>query len=305
MDPVERMRVFLRVAELTSFTQAAATLGLPKASVSTAVADLEAELGTRLLHRTTRRVQLTQDGQVFSKRARELVSDLDELTSHFQDGEAGLRGRLRVDMSTGLAEDLIVPRLGEFLEAHPGIEVELSSTERLVDLAREGFDFTIRAGGRADSNLIARFLGDFHVVNCASPRYLERFGLPASPSDLSGHRLIHYASVFGAPRDAFDFVDPSGGELRTIALRSAITVNSATAYLTACRAGLGLAQIPLGRTTRRLLDAGDLVEVLPGFRAPPFPVSLVYLNRRHQPRRVRVFMDWVASLVTPYLALGH
>lgn len=302
MNQVERMRVFLRVAELASFTQAAETLGLPKASVSTAVADLEGELGTRLLHRTTRRVQLTQDGQVFSERARDLVSDLDELTSHFQGGEAGLRGRVRVDMSTGIADDVIVPRLGEFLAAHPGIEVELSSTERLVDLAREGFDFTIRAGGRSDSSLIARHLGDFQVVTCASERYVARFGLPTSLSELAEHQLVHYAPVFGAPRDGFDYVDAKSGEVRTIPMRGALTVNGAGAYVAACRAGLGLAQVPVGTTTRRLLERGDLLEVLPEFRAPSFPVALVYLNRRHQPRRVRVFMDWVASLVTPYLA---
>jgi len=305
MNQVERMRVFLRVAELSSFTQAAETLGLPKASVSTAVAELEADLGTRLLHRTTRRVQLTSDGQVFSERARDVVSDLDELTSHFQGGEAGLRGRLRADMSSGLAEEVIVPRLGEFLEAHPGIEVELSSTERFVDLAREGFDFTIRSGGPNDSNLIARPLGNFHVVNCASPRYVERFGRPSSPSDLDQHQLVLYSSVFGTPKHGFEYVDPESGEVITLPPRGSVTVNSAGTYLAACRAGLGIAQMPIGSATRRAFAAGELVEVLPKLRPPRFPVSLVYLNRRHQPRRVRVFMDWVASLVTPYLAEGR
>src|SRR5690606_17830134 len=115
MDPLDRIRVFLRVAELTSFTQAARALGLPKGSVSTAVSQLESDLGARLLHRTTRRVQLTHDGHVFAERARDLVSDLDELTGHFQTGASDLRGRVRADMSTNLAESVILPRLPEFL----------------------------------------------------------------------------------------------------------------------------------------------------------------------------------------------
>lgn len=301
MSPIDRMRVFLRVAELSSFTQAAQTLGLPKGSVSSAVAELEADLGTRLLHRTTRRVQLTQDGHVFAERARDLVSDLDELTSHFQGGETSLRGRVRVDMSTNLARDVILPRLPEFLAAHPGIEVEFSSTERMVDLAQEGFDFTIRTGARIDASLIARPLGAFRVINCVSPAYLARFGCPRSPDELAEHRLVHYAAVLGAPPDGFDYFEPGKGELRTVPMEGSITVNSAGAYVAAALAGLGLVQIPAVGVRERLAT-GELVEVLADFPAPSLPVWLVYLNRRHQPRRVRVFMDWVAGLITPYIA---
>jgi len=303
MNQVERMRVFLRVAELSSFTRAAETLSLPKASVSMAVMDLEAELGTRLLHRTTRRVQLTQDGQVFAERARDLVSDLEELTTHFLPSESGLRGRVRVDMSTGIAQNAILPRLPEFLDTHPEIEVELSSTERFVDLAGEGFDFTIRSGGTTDPSLIARHLGYFRLRNCAGRRYVERYGLPTSLSDLARHRMVHYASVFGAPKDGFDYVDPESGEVRTVPMQGSVTVNSASAYVGASVAGLGLVQMP-SVGVKQELSSGELVEFLPEFRAPPFPVSLVYLNRRHQPRRVRVFMDWTAELVTAYLAGG-
>jgi DNA-binding transcriptional LysR family regulator len=303
MDRVERMRVFLRVAELSSFTRAAETLSLPKASVSTAVAELEAELGTRLLHRTTRRVQLTQDGQVFTERARDLVSDLDELTTHFLPSESGLRGRVRVDMSTGIAQNAILPRLHEFLDAHPGIEVELSSTERFVDLAGEGFDFTIRSGSTNDPSLIARHLGHFRLLNCAGRGYVERFGLPTSLDDLSRHRMVHYASAFGAPKDGFEYVDPKSGEIRTIPMQGSVTVNSAGAYVGASVAGLGVVQMP-SVGVKQELRRGDLVEFLPEYRAPLFPASLVYLNRRHQPRRVRVFMDWTAKLVTAYLSTG-
>ena len=301
MDQVENMRVFLRVAELCSFSQAARTLGLPKASVSAAVAQLEASLGVRLLHRTTRRVQLSQDGLVYFERARDLLSDLDELTGHFQGGAAEARGRIRVDMPTGIARDLVIPHLPDFLNQHPELEIELSCTERLVDLVQEGFDCTVRAGVISNTTLIARPLGHYSIINCASPDYLTRFGTPRSLDDLTRHRIIHYCSVLGTPRDGFDYVDEETGEERTIALRGSLTVNSAAAYLAACLTGLGLIQVP-AVGVRRELESGRLVPILQQFAAAPMPVSLVYLQRRHQPRRVRRFMDWVTELLRPYLA---
>ena len=205
MSPIDRMHIFTRVAELASFTQAADALGLPKASVSTAVQQLEAELGTRLLHRTTRRVALTQDGQVFYERCKDLLADVDELQTMFQqqEGAQALRGRVRLDMSTGLARQAVIPRLPELLRAHPLLELEISSTERRVDLVREGFDCVLRAGQVVDTSLIARPLGAMRMVNCASPAYLQAHGTPQTLADLAAHRLVHYASTLGArPRTA-------------------------------------------------------------------------------------------------------
>lgn len=149
MNRVEAMQIFLRVAELSSFTRTAESLALPKASVSTAVQQLEETLGTRLLHRTTRKVQLTQDGQAYYERCKDVLDDLDELDSMFQNGGEALRGRLRVDMPTGVARNFVLPQLPQFLGTHPAIELELSSTDRRVDLVREGYSwcrFCICAG---------------------------------------------------------------------------------------------------------------------------------------------------------------
>ena len=203
MNDLDAMRIFARVAELASFTRAAEDLGLPKASVSTAVQRLETHLGTRLLHRTTRRVELTQDGQLFYDRGRELLSDMDELQSMFRRSAESLRGRLRVDMPTGTARNFIIPRLPEFLDAHPHLEIELSSTDRRVDPVREGFDCVLRVGTLGDSNLIARPLGAHRIVNCASPAYLQRYGTPRTLDDLAAHRLIHYVTTFGAKPPAW------------------------------------------------------------------------------------------------------
>lgn len=298
MNQLDAMRVFVRVAELASFTRAADSLGLPKASTSTAVRRLETLLGTQLLHRTTRRVHLTADGQAFYERCKDLLDDIDELQSMFLRGPQMLRGRLRVDMSSGLARHFVLPRLPEFLDRHPQLEIELSGTDRLVDMVREGFDCVLRVGTVEDSTLAARRLGELPVVNCASPGYLARYGTPHTLEDLEAHRLVHYVSTLGARSPGFEY--PAGGGYRTRRMRGALTVNSAEAYVGACLAGLGLIQAP--RTgVASLLEDGSLVEVLPQLSAEPMPVTLLYAQRRNLPRRVRAFMDWVADLLAPSL----
>ena len=300
MNPLERMHIFTRVAELASFTQAAQALGLPKASASTAIQQLEAQLGTRLLHRTTRRVQLTQDGQACYERCKDLLAEVDALQSMFQQADgAGLKGRVRIDMSTGMARNVVVPRLPELLARHPGLEVELSSTERRVDVVREGFDCVLRTGAVVDSSLVARPLGLARLVNCASPAYLRAHGTPRSLADLPGHRLVHFVNTLGARSAGFEAV--VDGALVLTPMQGALTVNNAEAYMAGCLAGLGLIQVPhLGVVD--LLARGDLVEVLPQLAAPPMPLTLMYANRRNLPRRVRTVMDWLAQVVAEHLA---
>lgn len=299
MNQLDAMQIFARVAEMASFTRAADSLAIPKASASNAVQQLESMLGTRLLHRTTRKVQMTQDGQAFYERCKDLLADMDELQSMFQHGAQALRGRLRVDMPSGVARHFIIDRLPEFLQAHPLVELELSSTDRLVDLVREGFDCVLRVGALGDSNLIARPLGCYRIVNCASPGYLRRHGTPRSLDDLSRHQLIHYVSTLGARSPGFEYPDGKGG-YASLAMPGALTVNNSEAYQAACLAGLGLIQAPMAGL-RPLLDSGQLVEVLPQCRAEPMPVSLLYANRRNLPKRVQEFMAWMAQTLGPHL----
>lgn len=296
---LQAMHTFVRVAELASFTQAALQLGLPKASVSLAVQRLEADLGTRLLHRTTRRVQLTPDGQAFYERCRDLLHDVDELQQLFRPAEGGLRGRLRVDMPLGAASHLVIPRLPEFLRAHPELQLELSSTDRRVDLVREGFDCVLRVGPLADSSLVARPLGRYRQITVASPAYAMAHGLPLRLEDLPRHRLVHYAPVLGAPTPGFEWIDEQG-QPRCIAMPGAVTVNNSEAYVAACLAGLGLIQAP-ETGLRPLVQQGRLIEVLPQVQGAALPVSLLYAHRRHLPQRVQAFMQWLAAVVQPHL----
>jgi DNA-binding transcriptional LysR family regulator len=294
------LTVFARVAELASFTQAAQALGAPKASVSLAVQRLEAVLGTRLLHRTTRRVQLTQDGAALYERAKDLLDDVDELRTLFRPAGGGVGGRLRVDMPLGAARNLIVPRLPELLALHPALQIELSSTDRRVDVVREGFDCVLRVGALADSSLIARPLGRYRLVNCASPAYLARHGELRGEADLARHRLVHYLPVLGGKSPGFEIGERDGVSSRFVPMDGAVTVNNSEAYLAACLAGLGIVQVPQPGVAA-LLAEGRLVEVLPRLRAPPMPVTLLYPHRRQLPRRVQLFMAWVQEIVTPQL----
>ncbi|MFC4726936.1 LysR substrate-binding domain-containing protein [Coralloluteibacterium thermophilus] len=293
MHLLDAMQVFLRVAELGSFTRAAETLGRPKASVSLAVQRLEAELGTRLLHRTTRRVGLTRDGEMLARRAHDLLGDLDELRDLFRADARGLRGRLRVGMSTRFAERTVLPRLHDFLAAHPDLELELSTTDRFVDLVAEGFDCVVRGGTPTDSRLVARPLGTYALGNFASPAYLARHGIPRTPADLAGHVLVRYANPLGSD-DGFDYVED--GRVRRVPMRSRVSVDGAAAYDAACIAGLGLIQTPRMSVAPQLA-AGTLVEVLPEYVPPPLRIALLYPHRRHLSPRVRAFADWLEGLL--------
>ncbi|WP_313211955.1 LysR family transcriptional regulator [Stenotrophomonas sp.] len=298
MDRLDHLRCFLRVAELGSFTGAADSLGLPKASVSLAVQRLEAEVGVQLLHRTTRRVQLTADGAQFQTRAHDLLHDMDDLQGMFRVDTSQLKGRLRVDMSSGLARQLVIPQLPDFLAQHPGVEIELSGTDRRVDLIREGFDCVLRVGPLDDNTLVARPLGQLRIINCASPAYLAARGTPATLDDLASHALVHYVGTLGQRSPGFEYHD--GEAYRSLPMGGAVTVNSGDGYTAAALAGLGIIQVPL-LGARPALTAGTLVEILPGLQAEPMAVTLLYAQRRHLPRRVAAFMDWAAAVIRPEL----
>jgi len=200
MQNLEPILIFITVAEMGSFTRAADSLGIQKGRASTAVRKLEEDVGARLLHRTTRSVQLTEDGRAFHARARDLLAEVDDLHSMFAGDRVALRGRLRVDLPTEVARSTMVPALPDFMATHPELELEVSSTDRQVDLVQEGFDCVLRLGPIRDETLIARPLGLLRMVNAASPAYLARYGVPRSLEDLQRqeHRTIHFSTMLGA-----------------------------------------------------------------------------------------------------------
>ena len=193
MDRIDLFRIFTRVVECASFTRAADQLGMPRSSVSAAVVDLERRLGTRLLHRTTRKVGVTEDGAAFYQRCLRLIADVEE-TERLFEPSAQPSGKLRIDVPGRIGRLIIAPALPVFLARYPAIDLHLGATDRMVDLVEENVDCVLRVGPLTASGLIARSIGELTLINVASPDYLARRGVPRVPADLEGHAVVHYAS---------------------------------------------------------------------------------------------------------------
>ncbi|WP_113650521.1 LysR family transcriptional regulator [Escherichia albertii] len=298
MDKIHAMQLFIKVAELESFSRAADFFALPKGSVSRQIQALENQLGTQLLQRTTRRVRLTPDGMTYYQRAKDILSNLNELDGLFQHDVTSISGKLRVDIPPGIAKNLFLPHLPDFLYQYPGIELELSSSDHPVDILRDGFDCVVRIGTLPDDGMITRPLGKLTMVNCASPHYLTRFGYPENLDDLTSHALVHYTPNLAVHPLGFEVASDNG--VQRVKSGGMLTVNSSETYLAAGLAGLGIIQIPRV-IVREALRAGRLIEVLPGYRAEPLLISLLYPQRRELSRRVNLFMQWLAGVMKEHL----
>lgn len=298
MDRVDHLKIFMRIAALGSFAQAAEQLALPRATVSLAMQQLERRLGVRLLHRTTRRVALTLDGEALLERAATLVADMEELEQQFRPVTDALAGRLRVDAPSRIARRLIAPALQTFLDRHPKVDIDLGSTDRTIDLVQEGVDCALRVGSLVSSSLVARPLGGFEMINCASPSYLSQYGTPLDPQDLARHLVVDYVSPTSGRATPWAWIEE--GQERTAFPRSRVSANNAETYIACALAGLGLIQIP-AFDVQDHLRAGELVEVMLRARPAPLPVNLVYPHRRHLSRRLQAFLQWLEELLDPYL----
>ncbi len=288
------LRVFVWVARLSSFTRAAEQLQLPRTSISNAIQRLEERLGARLLQRTTRRVQITREGEELLERCERLLDDLDDLGALFQQGSQ-LQGRIRVDMPLGMASGIVLPRLPEFLQQHPALQIDIFSTDRRVDLLAEGFDLVVRAGAVVDESLVSRPLLTLDLLNVASPSYVAAHGLPATPDDLTQHWLVNYQPNPASQAAAFEYHDAASGRDLFVPMRHRVTVNNSVAYNAATYAGLGIAQIPASRA-RADIAAGLLVEVMPQHLPAPMTARILFPHRRNIPQRVRAFADWIVAI---------
>lgn len=294
MDRIDLFRIFARVVECASFTRAADMLGMPRSSVSAAIQELEIRMGARLLNRTTRRVTPTQDGLVFHERCLRVIAEIEDVEGLFRESRSGPGGLLRIDVPSRIGRLVVAPALPAFLSLYPDIEVSLGMTDRAVNLVEENIDCAVRVGAPADSRLIGRSIGVLPLINVASPAYLVEHGIPLHPQDLGGHKAVRYASPSTGRIEDWEWTE--GAALRTLAIKGSVIVNSAEAYIACCLAGLGLIQIP-AYDVKTHLAAGELVEVMPGHRAEPMAMSLLYLHRRHRSRRLTVFVDWLEELL--------
>lgn len=293
MDRLQAMQVFTRVVDTNSFSRAADTLGMPRASVTTIIQNLEAFLRVRLLQRTTRRLNLTADGAAYYERCVRILADIDETEASFLQGNQQPRGKLRIDMPGSIGRLIMLPALCNFHERYPEIELMIGLGDKPVDLIQEGVDCVIRVGTLEDSSLVARRIGVFQGLTCASPSYLERFGRPETIEELERHVAVNYfSSRTGRVLDPNFVVNGKTVEMK---IQGIVSVNDADAYLTCGVEGFGLIQVPRFMALP-YLRSGALVELLPQWRPSPMPISVVYPHNRHLSPKVRVFVDWAAEL---------
>ncbi|MEY4767264.1 MAG: hypothetical protein RI907_3937 [Pseudomonadota bacterium] len=297
MDKFKAMSVFVRVVDLGSFTRAAVALDTPKATVSTLVQELEAQLGVRLLQRTTRRVGLTADGAAYYERCVRILDDLREADESVSARHGQPEGRLKVDMPTSMARLLMKQAIPALLDRYPGLQLEVGCSDRIINVVNEGVDCVLRFGELRDPTLVARRVGEMRMVTVASPDYLARHGVPQHPNDLMAppHRCAHYFMPNGK---VLPFEFRRGDEVLSLTPPGSLAVNDSSAYWDACRAGLGVGQLP-----EMVLHApgmeGQLLPVLSDWDSEVMPVHVVFPSSRHLSTRVQAFVEWAAALFAP------
>ncbi|MFQ2373812.1 LysR substrate-binding domain-containing protein [Aeromonas caviae] len=294
MDRIQAMQIFMRVAETGSFVQAAETLSLPSSTVSSTIKNLEKYLQVRLLNRTTRRVNLTPEGLQYLGQCREILSLIEHAESSLTEAIKRPQGRLRVDMPSGIAHSIVMPNLRDFHQRYPDIYLMIGVSDRQVDLVQEGVDCVIRTGELNNSTLVARPLGRFRWVTCASPEYLHENGVPQSPEELSMHQAVHYFS--GLARHANEMRFVRGKETLSVTVSGTAAVNDTGLYIKMCLDGFGLIQLAENVVLEHL-QAGRIIEVLADWQPPSVPVTLLYPHQRFLSPAVRAFADWIAELV--------
>lgn len=295
VDRLEAMEAFVRVAESRSFSQAARHLGVSKSVISRHVSALEADLGARLLHRTTRSLTLTEVGQAYFDRCLRILADIAEANLSVMNLQADPRGKLRVNVPMSFGVHHLAPLVPVFLERYPEVEIEMALNDRFVSLVEEGVDVAVRIGKLEDSSLIARLLAPARRVVCASPAYLAKRGTPQSPDDLAYHCCLTYSNL--STSDEWN-LRTAEGQRWPVSVRGRLRVNNGDMLCAAAVNGVGLIMIPTFLAGPYLRD-GRLVSVLEEFVPQDIGVYAVYPHGRHLSPKVRAFVDFLAERFGP------
>lgn len=298
MDQLGAIRAFVRVVEAGSFAKAADTMGAPRSTVSKLVQDLETSLSIKLLERTTRSVTVTPEGVGYYERAIRLIADFDDMNSEATGGRLATKGKLRVDVGGSFANAILIPRLPEFYALYPEIELHLGVTERQADIVEEGIDCVIRAGDLPSASLVAKRLCSVEIVTCATPPYLEKHGIPVSPSDLErDHFFVQYFFARSLKPAPVRLIKDD----KKIEIFSPIKLSTsdATAHLHGILAGLGIGQT-FEFMARPHIARGDLVPIMKDWAPPRYPVHIARPAGRFPSVKYQVFVDWVAAVFSAY-----
>ncbi|WP_288377962.1 LysR family transcriptional regulator [uncultured Massilia sp.] len=302
MDRFDAMRAFVRVVEAGSFTKAAETLHMSRTSVTQLVQQLEAHLRVKLLNRTTRKVNVTEDGAVYYERVARLLSELEDVEIGLPGASGIPRGQLRVDVPSPFANMVLVPALPAFHAKYPEIQFEMGASDRKVDLIGENVDCVVRGGEVTEGWLVARKVGELRLGVYAAPDYLARAGMPEHPDQLldSHHRIVRFRWLGG--NGGFPYAMRRGEERARVGGRHILSIDDGNAYLTAGLAGLGVLWLP-DYMAREHVAAGRLVLLFEDWRIDPMPLHIAYAQNRHPSRKLRVFIDWVVALMAQHAPL--
>lgn len=288
---LNHVTAFVRVVQDGSFTAAARALGLPKSSVSRSVAQLEQDLGVRLLHRTTRKLHLTDAGTVFHNRVSRALADIDEATSATSDLQRELKGAIKITAPLDLGVWAVASIVARFTRRHPEVSIEVRLGSRVVDLVTEGFDLAVRAGPVRDGSLIARRIGNLELGLFASSRYVARRGLPTTFDELSKRECLVLRTENGVLGWSLTSL---AGEEKTIIPHGAIAADDVSFLKKAVLAGGGIALLPRFAVSREQ-SSGKVVRVLPDWRFTGSPLSVVYPSARYVPQRVTLFRNFLVD----------
>lgn len=291
MNLLRGMNIFVEVVEDGTMSGAARTLGISATVVSSWIAQLEDRLGVRLLQRTTRRIHITQEGQEYYHRCKEILVDVEEAGEAVSLGRSRPRGRLRVSAPVALGRKRVAPIIPAYKRRYPEVGIELVLSDRMVDLEEEGFDLAVRSWQPTDSPLVARRLGPLHRVVCAAPRYLERNGTPKTPAELTDHRCL-ILGIAGRSEDLWSFQGKKG--MQTVKVSGELSSNSSEVIAEWALAGLGLAMKSTWDVEEEIRD-GRLVVVLSAYVAQGHGLYVLYPDRKYLPARTRTFIDFMAS----------
>jgi DNA-binding transcriptional LysR family regulator len=293
MDRIQSLRLFIRVVDLGSFSKAAAELGVGQPAATKQVGALEARLGSRLLHRSTRGVTPTEIGQLYYDKCKLIAHHVDEAESVAALLQAQVQGGLRISTSVAFGRRVLVPWVMQFMRLNPKLQIDLGFEDRQVDLVEQGIDVAIRMGRLADSTLGSRYLGLNPWVVVASPDYLARRGEPRTPADLARHDALIYSTVQGDARWLFSSPD---GQPRPTDVHGPLRSNNLSALLAAARGGLGLAALPW-YVAHASVRSGAVQPVLSAWRLPSQEIHAVFPSPRLVPAKVSGFIDWLQQQI--------
>jgi LysR family transcriptional regulator for bpeEF and oprC len=291
MNQLLAMRAFVRVVDTGSFSRASDQLDLPRSTVSKLIGDLEAHLGNKLMHRTTRTVAATADGLEYYQHATRLLADLDAMDHAMAGGRRKPRGHLRIDAPAAFATSLLIPALSGFHREYPDITIALGISDRPVNIVGEGVDCVIRAGSIDELSMVGRKLLDLSYITCAAPAYLARMGTPRTPADLANHVCVGY--FYTATSKPNPLIFDAGDEHIEIDAGT-LSTNDSNGLLALLREGMGVGQ-HFARVVQPLIERGELMPLLQGWTQPSMAFHILYPPSRHQSARLQVFVDWLIA----------